>query len=110
MNIKKIFKEVQSIEILNIFGLITNIGEYHIEEVRYISMTEENISQELRLENKDGIRNYFIEEINQNELTSKKYKKDCGVLNYTDRLLILASTITGCILICAFASLVSVFI
>ena len=33
-------------------------------------MTEENISQEFGLKNLDEIRNYFIEEINQNELMS----------------------------------------
>ena len=35
-------------------------------------MTEENIDQEFRLENMEETRNYFIEEINQNELMSKK--------------------------------------
>ena len=39
---------------------------------------------------------------------SKKHKKFCRVLNYIDHLLILASTITGCILISAFASLVGI--
>ena len=38
-------------------------------------MPEENISQEFRLKNKDEPINYLIEEINQNELISKKYKK-----------------------------------
>ena len=38
-------------------------------------MTEENISQEFRLKNIDETRNCFIEEINQNELMSKKHKK-----------------------------------
>ena len=38
-------------------------------------MPEENISQEFRLKNVDEIRNYLIEEINQNELMSKKKKK-----------------------------------
>ena len=37
-------------------------------------MSEENISQELRLKNIDETRNYLMEEINWNELTSKKYK------------------------------------
>ena len=37
-------------------------------------MSEENISQEFRLRNIDKISNYLIEEINQNELISKKYK------------------------------------
>ena len=35
-------------------------------------MPEENISEEFRLKNIDAIRNYLIEEIGQNELTSKK--------------------------------------
>ena len=41
-------------------------------------MAEENISQEFRLKNIDEKNNYFIEEINQNELMSKKYKKVVG--------------------------------
>ena len=38
-------------------------------------MSEENISQEFWLKNIDETRNYFIEEINQNELMSKKHKE-----------------------------------
>ena len=68
-------------------------------------MVEENISQEFRFKNIDKTRNYFIEEIEQNELISKKHKKFCKTLNYIEHVLILASTITGCILISAFASL-----
>ena len=34
-------------------------------------MSEENISQDFRLENTDETRNCFIEEINQNELMTK---------------------------------------
>ena len=57
--------------------------------------------------------NYFLEEIEQNELMSKKHKKVCTTLNYIEpwpkamieHFLILASTITGCISIAAFASL-----
>ena len=37
-------------------------------------MVEENISQEFRLKNTKETRNYVIEEINQNELMSKKHK------------------------------------
>ena len=40
-------------------------------------MGEENISQEYRLKNIDKTRNYFVEEIEQNELMSKKHKKIC---------------------------------
>ena len=38
-------------------------------------MGEENISQEFRLIKIDETRNYFVEEIQQNELMSKKTKK-----------------------------------
>ena len=43
-------------------------------------MAEENISQEFRLKD--------MEEINQNNLTSKKHKKGCTALNQFDRSLI----------------------
>ena len=49
-------------------------------------MAEENISQELRLKNIYETRNYFIEEIKQNEMISKKHKKACSSLNYTEHL------------------------
>ena len=38
-------------------------------------MSKENISQELRLRNIDERRNYFLEEIEQNEIISNKHKK-----------------------------------
>ena len=41
---------------------------------------------------------------------SKKHKKVCTTVNYIGHLLILASTVTGCISISAFASLVSTLI
>ena len=44
-------------------------------------MSEENINQEFRVKKIDEVRNYLIEEINQNELMSKKHKKVCRVLN-----------------------------
>ena len=71
-------------------------------------MAEENISQEFRLKNTDETRNYLIEEINRNELMSKKHKKICTILNYIEHFLILASTITGCVSISAFASLIGI--
>ena len=42
-------------------------------------MSEENISQDFRLKNKDEKGNYLIKEINQNELISKKHKKLCTI-------------------------------
>ena len=91
--------EEESIDILKILGLITNIEEY-----QKIYNHAENISQEFRLKNIDETRNYLTEEINQNELMSKKHKKVCTTLNYIEYFLILACTITGCVSISAFAS------
>ena len=91
MNMKKIFKEKKSIEILKILGLIN----------------KENINQEFRLEKIDEINN-LIEEINRNELISKKHKTICRVLDYIDHSLFVISTITGCVSISAFASLVGI--
>ena len=67
-------------------------------------MAEENISQEFRLKEIDKTRNYFTEEIKQNELISKKHQKLCNISNYTEHLLTLASTVTGCVSISVFAS------
>ena len=39
---------------------------------------------------------------------SKKLKKVCKVLNYVDHSLIVTSTVTGCVSISAFASLVGI--
>ena len=71
-------------------------------------MFEENISQEFRLKNIDETRNYFLEEIKQNELMSKRHKKVCTNLNYIEHFLIVASKITGCISISAFCSLIGI--
>ena len=71
-------------------------------------MAEENINRKFRLKSIDETRNYFLEEIKQNELMSKKHKKVCKTLYYIEHFLILASTITGCIWISAFASLLGI--
>ena len=71
-------------------------------------MSEENISQEFRLKNIDETRNYLIEEINPNELISKKQKNLCTILLSYIHFLILGSTITGCISVSAFAFLVDI--
>ena len=71
-------------------------------------MAEENKSQEFRLKNIHETRNYFLEEIKQNELMSKQHKKVCTTLSYIEHFLVLASTITACISISAFASLLGI--
>ena len=69
-------------------------------------MPEEIMNQGFRLKNIDEIRNYLIEEINQNEFMTRKHKKVCRVLNYIDHSLIAISLITGGVSISVFASLV----
>ena len=66
------------------------------------NIVEENISQEFRLKNIDKTRNYFIEDMKQNELLLKKHKKVCTNLNYIEHFLILSSTISECISISVF--------
>ena len=56
----------------------------------------------------DKIRNYLIDETNQNVLMSNKHKKVCRVLNYMDHSLIVMSTITRCVSISGWASLVGI--
>ena len=62
------------------------------------------MSLEFRLKNIDQTKNYFLEEIKKNELMSRKRKKVCTTPNYIQYFFVLASTITGCVLISAFAS------
>ena len=45
-----------------------------------------NISQEFRLKNVDKTRNYFYEEIAQNELMSWKPREACTTLNYIEHV------------------------
>ena len=71
-------------------------------------MVEESISQELRLKNVDEARNFFLEELEQKELMSRKHKKVCTILNYIEHSLILVSVITGCISVSVYASLLSI--
>ena len=58
---------------------------------------EENKSQEFISKNIDETRNYFLEEIEQNELMSKKHGNVSTTLNYIEYCLVLTSKITGCI-------------
>ena len=69
-------------------------------------MSKERVSKEFRLKNIDETGNYLIEKINENELRSKKHEKVYVVLNYIEDLLILISTVSGCVSICNFAPLV----
>ena len=61
------------------------------------NMGEENVSQELKLKNIDETRIHLIEEINGNELMSKKHKKVCTTLIYIEHFVILGFAVTGSI-------------
>ena len=91
-------------EILKIIGLIHNIEMYQ----RIHNHAWRKYKSKIQNKKADEIRNYLIEEINQNILTSKKHKKSCDVLNYIHHLLIVVSTITGCISISVFDSSVRI--
>ena len=80
--------------------------------IEYISIIKINMVEEANLEFKlgkiDETRNYILYEIKDNDLKSYKHKTTCKYLNYVGHLLILASTIAGCVSISPFASLVCV--
>ena len=71
-------------------------------------MPVENMNQEFRLKKVNEIRNYLIQETNRNESMSKKHKNFCRILNYIKHSLIAIFTITGCVSISAFSSLVGI--
>ena len=54
------------------------------------------------------IRDYFIKEIDQNELLSNQSKKVCTTLNYNEHFFTLVFAVTICISISAFASLIDI--
>ena len=56
----------------------------------------------------DDIRNYLYDETKHNGLMSKKCKKTYKYLDYFENLIILASTVTGCVSISAFTSLAAI--
>ena len=68
----------------------------------------EEANLEFRLTKNDEKRNYLLDEIKNKYLLSEKYKKACKYLNYVEHMLILDSTITGCVSVSAFASLAHV--
>ena len=44
----------------------------------------EEASLQFRLRKVDKTRNYLLEQINNNDLISQKYKKTCKFLNYVE--------------------------
>ena len=76
--------------------------------MQILKIAEESTSQKFRLQHIKEPVNYFIKEIDQFELMSKKRKKICKTLNYVEHFLILASAVTGCIPISVFASFLGI--
>ena len=62
---------------------------------------------EFRLRIIDEKRNYLLGKIKHNDLMSENYKETKS-LNYLENLLILASTVTDCVSVSAFSSLVDI--
>ena len=54
------------------------------------------------------MRKFFLEDIEEKELMNRRYKNVCANLNYIEQFLILTSTITGCISVSPFASLLDI--
>ena len=55
----------------------------------------------MQIKNYRWNKSYLIQEISRNELMSKECKKVCTTLNFIEYFLILASTFTGLVSICA---------
>ena len=70
-------------------------------------MTEE-VSLEFRLRKIVETRNDLLDITKHNDLMSGKYKKTCKYLNYVEHLLNVVSTVTGCLSISRFDSLVTI--
>ena len=71
-------------------------------------MTEENISQESKLKETKEVNNYFIKEIDQNQLLNNKNKKVYTSINYIEHFLTLVFVVNICISISDFASLIDI--
>ena len=74
----------------------------------YKYLKDQGDKSQVQIKKIDETRKYVLDEINHNDLKSEKCKKTCKYLNYFKHLLILASTVTICISISAFTSLVCV--
>ena len=81
-----------------------------LDLIENICLLKECIIQKVRLENIEQTKNYFIKEIYQNELTSKKCQNIFTVLNYIEHFLISASAVSGFVSVSPFASLLDITI
>ena len=78
------------------------------DKIIYKYFKDKYVKSSSYTERKNETINYLLDEIKHDDLMSEKHEKKSTYLNYVKNLLILASTITGCISISIFASLVAV--
>ena len=71
-----------------------------------IDKTDLSEQTKFRLDEISKIENYFIEEINQRKLCSKKLSKYVTTFDYIDKILIVLSATSSGVLIISFTSIV----
>ena len=74
--------------------------------IETIDKTDLTNKTKFQLDEISKIENYFIEEINQRKLCSKKLSKYVAVLDYIDQGLIVLSATSGGVSIISFTSIV----
>ena len=70
--------------------------------IETIDKTDLSEQSKFWLDEISKIENYFIEEIDQRKLCSKKLSKYVAVFDYIDKILIILSVTTGGVSICLF--------
>ena len=75
-----------------------------------IDKTDLSEQTKFRLDEISKIENYFIEEINQRMLCSKKWSKYVVIFYYIDKILIVLSATIGGVSICLFTSIVGALV
>ena len=86
------------------FSVILKMNKYN--SIRVIDKADLCEQTKFRLDEISKIEDYFIEEINQKKLCSKKLNKYVTIFDYKDKILIVLSTTTGAISIISFKSVV----
>ena len=74
--------------------------------IEAIDKTSSSEQIKFRLDEISKTENYFIEEINQRKLCSKKLCKCAAVFDYIDKILIVLNATAGGVSICLFRSIV----
>ena len=65
-----------------------------------------NDQQQFRLNKINEIKDYFVDEIRERELMSKRFSKDIASFHYFDKSLIALSVTTGSIFIASFETVI----